>query len=108
MPAKIVLDANVLYSARLRDLWMELGVAGLVHPVWTDRIEFETRWGTDRLLDLCNLRIDVVRRPHTAPRQKPRIVRGSLSKNLFINRRLVVEAGFGELVSALRRFPDER
>src|SRR5262245_45917858 len=41
MPAKVVLDSNVLYSARLRDLWMELGVAGLVSIVWTDRIEGE-------------------------------------------------------------------
>jgi predicted nucleic acid-binding protein len=41
MPAKVVLDSNVLYSARLRDLWMELGVAGLVSLVWTDRIEAE-------------------------------------------------------------------
>jgi hypothetical protein len=39
MPAKVVLDSNVLYSARLRDLWMELGVAGLVSLVWTERIE---------------------------------------------------------------------
>lgn len=41
MSRTIVLDANVLYSARLRDLWMELGVAGLVNPVWTTRIEAE-------------------------------------------------------------------
>lgn len=41
MPAKVVLDSNVLYSARLRDLWMEIGVAGLVSLVWTDRIEAE-------------------------------------------------------------------
>jgi hypothetical protein len=41
MLAKVVLDSNVLYSARLRDLWMELGVAGLVSLVWTERIEAE-------------------------------------------------------------------
>ena len=41
MPGKIVLDANVLYSARLRDLWMELGVSGLVDLVWTEQIEAE-------------------------------------------------------------------
>lgn len=41
MPGKTVLDANVLYSARLRDLWMELAVSGLVGIVWTDRIEAE-------------------------------------------------------------------
>jgi len=41
MPARVVLDANVLYSARLRDLWMELGLSGLVALGWTDRIERE-------------------------------------------------------------------
>jgi predicted nucleic acid-binding protein len=40
MPSKLVLDANVLYSARLR-LWLELGVSGLVDLVWTERIEGE-------------------------------------------------------------------
>lgn len=38
MPGKTVLDANVLYSARLRDLWMELAVAGVVDIVWTERV----------------------------------------------------------------------
>lgn len=41
MQIKIVLDANVLFSARLRDLWMELGSTGLVQLHWTDRIEAE-------------------------------------------------------------------
>jgi len=41
MPLKIALDANVLFSARLRDLWMELGSTGLVQIHWTDRIEAE-------------------------------------------------------------------
>lgn len=41
MPGKALLDANVLYSARLRDLWMELAVSGLVVIAWTDRIEAE-------------------------------------------------------------------
>jgi predicted nucleic acid-binding protein len=41
MSGKAVLDANVLYSARLRDLWMELAVSGLVGIAWTDRIEAE-------------------------------------------------------------------
>lgn len=41
MRTKIVLDANVLYSARLRDLWMELGSTGLAEIRWTARIEAE-------------------------------------------------------------------
>lgn len=41
MFTKIVLDANVLYSARLRDLWMELGAARLIQIHWTARIEVE-------------------------------------------------------------------
>ncbi len=39
MRTKIVLDANVLYSARLRDLWMELSSAGLAQIRWTARIQ---------------------------------------------------------------------
>lgn len=41
MTRKVVLDANVLYSARLRDLFMELAVAGVIEIVWTRRIEEE-------------------------------------------------------------------
>lgn len=41
MRTKIVLDANVLYSARLRDLWMEMGSTGLAEIRWTARIEAE-------------------------------------------------------------------
>ena len=41
MRIKIVLDANVIYSARLRDLWMELGSTGLAQIRWTARIETE-------------------------------------------------------------------
>lgn len=41
MTRKVVLDANVLYSARLRDLFMELAVAGFIDIFWTKRIEEE-------------------------------------------------------------------
>ena len=41
MTAKVVLDANVLYSARLRDLLMELAVSQILELVWTKRIEDE-------------------------------------------------------------------
>ncbi len=33
-----VLDANVLYPARLRDLFLRLAIAGLYRARWTDRI----------------------------------------------------------------------
>lgn len=37
----VVLDANVLYPAQLRDLLMRLAVAGLMRACWTDRIHEE-------------------------------------------------------------------
>ena len=36
-----VLDANVLYSAMLRDLFMRLAVGLVFQPKWTDRIHAE-------------------------------------------------------------------
>jgi hypothetical protein len=33
-----VLDANVLYSARLRDLFLRLAIAGHYRALWTERI----------------------------------------------------------------------
>lgn len=33
-----VLDANVLYPARLRDLFLRLAIAGLYRALWTERI----------------------------------------------------------------------
>ncbi|MPZ29676.1 MAG: PIN domain-containing protein [Rhodospirillales bacterium] len=41
MPSIVVLDANVLFSARLRDLWLQLSQAGVVRVFWTDAIEAE-------------------------------------------------------------------
>ncbi len=41
MPSGFVLDANVLYSARLRDLWLQIGAAGVARIFWTDTIEAE-------------------------------------------------------------------
>lgn len=34
----VVLDANVLYPARLRDLFIRLAIAGLYRAHWSDRI----------------------------------------------------------------------
>jgi hypothetical protein len=36
--AVVVLDANVLYPARLRDLFMRLAIGGLCQARWSDRI----------------------------------------------------------------------
>ena len=38
---KVVCDANVLYSAALRDLLMELGVGEVFEPRWTEEIHEE-------------------------------------------------------------------
>ena len=49
----VVLDANVLYPAQLRDLLMRLAVAGLIRAHWTDEIHEEwTRAVQERHLDL--------------------------------------------------------
>ncbi|CNF58244.1 PIN domain-containing protein [Yersinia similis] len=42
-PYPVVLDACVLYPARLRDLLMHLGLAGLYQPKWSDTIQDEWR-----------------------------------------------------------------
>ena len=41
MTAAFVLDANVLYSARLRDLWLQLGILQVARIVLTRAIEKE-------------------------------------------------------------------
>jgi len=41
MPERFMLDANVLYSARLRDLFLQLHRNGAAYVYWTQRIENE-------------------------------------------------------------------
>lgn len=41
MPDAYVLDANVLFSARLRDLWLELSTRGVAHVRLTELIDRE-------------------------------------------------------------------
>lgn len=41
MPAVAFLDANALYLAALRDLLVQLGVAGMIEPRWSDRVHEE-------------------------------------------------------------------
>lgn len=50
---KVVCDANVLYSAALRDLLMELGVGEVFEPRWTEEIHEE--WIRNVLLNNPNL-----------------------------------------------------
>lgn len=51
----VVLDANVLYPAQLRDLLMRLAVAGLIRAHWTDEIHEEwTRAVQERHPDLSS------------------------------------------------------
>jgi predicted nucleic acid-binding protein len=50
---KVVCDANVLYSAALRDLLMELGVGEVFEPRWTEEIHEE--WIINVLLNNPNL-----------------------------------------------------
>ena len=40
-PYPVILDACVLYPARLRDLLMHLGIAGLYQPKWSENIHAE-------------------------------------------------------------------
>ena len=40
-PATALLDANVLYSAQLRDIFLQLGRDGLYRAKWTDAIQNE-------------------------------------------------------------------
>lgn len=41
MAAVVFLDANVLYPAALRDLLIQLGLAGLIEPHWSDQVHDE-------------------------------------------------------------------
>ena len=53
---KVVCDANVLYSAALRDLLMELGVGEVFEPRWTEEIHEE--WIRNVLLNNPNLTLE--------------------------------------------------
>ena len=41
MAAVVFLDANVLYPAALRDVLIQLGLAGLIEPHWSDQVHDE-------------------------------------------------------------------
>lgn len=59
---RAVLDACVLYSAALRDLFMRLTVAFAFQPIWTDRIQDE--WITNVVMnrpDLTRVQLEKTR-----------------------------------------------
>ena len=48
MPVKVLIDANVLYRTRLRELVLAAGAAGLFQPLWTRMILAECAAGLIR------------------------------------------------------------
>lgn len=69
LPVTAVYDANTLYSAPLRDLFIRLALAGLVHARWTDTIHEE--WMRN-----------VVRNQPTVTREKAEKVRELMNRNV--------------------------
>ena len=64
MTIDVVFDANVLYSASLRDLLMNLAMAKIVHAHWTDRIHDE--WIRSLLRDRPDLKRESLERTRDA------------------------------------------
>lgn len=64
MTIDVVFDANVLYSASLRDLLMNLTLAKIVHAHWTDRIHEE--WIRSLLRDRPDLKRESLERARDA------------------------------------------
>lgn len=64
MTTRVVFDANVLYSASLRDLLMNLALAKIVHAHWTDRIHDE--WMRSLLRDRPDLKRESLERTREA------------------------------------------
>ncbi|KQN53831.1 MULTISPECIES: PIN domain-containing protein [unclassified Erwinia] len=58
-PYPVVLDACVLYPARLRDLLMHLGIVGLYQPKWSSRIHDE--WCRNLLANRVDIKPDALR-----------------------------------------------
>ncbi|NHB94552.1 PIN domain-containing protein [Photorhabdus cinerea] len=59
-PYPVVLDACVLYPARLRDLLMHLGLAGLYQPKWSDTIQNE--WKRNLLKQRSDIAPEILER----------------------------------------------
>jgi hypothetical protein len=92
LPVTAVYDANILYSAPLRDLFIRLALAGLVRARWTDAIHEE--W----------MRNVVLNQP-TVTREKAEKVRDLMNLNL----RDCLVAGYENLIDTLiLPDPDDR
>jgi len=92
LPVTVVYDANVLYSAPLRDLLIRLALAGLVRARWTDAIHEE--WIRN-----------VVRNQPTVSREKAEKVRDLMNLNV----RDCLVTGYENLIDRLALpDPDDR
>lgn len=88
-PYPVVLDACVLYPARLRDLLMHLGIAGLYQPKWSAEIHRE--WCRNLLMN------------------RPDITQAALTRTVELMERALPDArvvGFETLIEGLT-LPDE-
>jgi PIN domain len=59
-PPKVLLDANVLYSRLLRELFMELHIEDLIQARWTEEIHIE--WTRNVLKDYPDVNPAVLKR----------------------------------------------
>lgn len=92
IPITAVYDANVLYSAPLRDLFIRLAQAGLILPRWTNEIHEE--WIRN-----------VVQDYHTITREKAERVRDLMNAHV----RECLVTGYEELTESLSLpDPDDR
>ena len=88
-PYPVVLDSCVLYPARLRDLLMHLGIAGLYQPKWSAEIHRE--WCRNLLMN------------------RPDITQAALTRTVELMERALPDArvvGFETLIEGLT-LPDE-
>ncbi|UYU31976.1 PIN domain-containing protein [Siccibacter colletis] len=88
-PYPVVLDACVLYPARLRDLLMHLGIAGLYQPKWSAEIHRE--WCRNLLMN------------------RPDITQAALTRTVELMEKALPDArvvGFETLIEGLT-LPDE-
>ncbi|CDG18026.1 PIN domain-containing protein [Xenorhabdus doucetiae] len=59
-PYPVLLDACVLYPARLRDLLMHLGLCGLYQPKWT--VDIHEEWKRNLLINRSDLTVEQLNR----------------------------------------------
>lgn len=96
-PYPVVLDACVLYPARLRDLLMHLGIVGLYQPKWTPCIQNE--WCRNLLHNRPDIKpeaLEAVRRQCQSLRHPP------LTAHEFIE--MLLRQGLPVTVKALEKY----